>query len=212
MQTSLPTHYGFLIRRYECDADLMDYAQIDAPICESVDEVLDEVVEYLKNYLGEVYEKPLSARAWKSVRKKMRQSANSGDWKISPSAYPEFGGRIVPISIKVDSIPLSPRLVRMVQGREDAADTASTGLVGCELCKKSLSKDESNLVLCDFIGDEAKEKKIMHVCDSCLDDDLLDAKIRTCPQCEAFVDSFVVRNKGKCPECGFVERDVLTWI
>lgn len=115
MHTSLPQHHGFVIRRYECDADMRDYARIDSPICGSVDEVVGEVIEYLKDYLDQCDEKPLSKKAWKSIGKRIDEMATFEGWTIEPNTFPEFEDRIVPISIKVDHIALSDELVRLVK-------------------------------------------------------------------------------------------------
>lgn len=115
MNTSLPQHYGFVIRRYECDADMMDYAQIDCPFCGSVDDVIEEVISYLKGYLKESDEKPLSKKAWKSVEERIDNMATFEGWTIKPNTFDEFEGRILPISIKVDYIALSDEHVRLVK-------------------------------------------------------------------------------------------------
>jgi hypothetical protein len=100
----------------------MDYAEIESPLCESVDEALDEVIDYLQRFLEDHEDEPLSAEEWKAVRLKMYQSAKAYDWKIRPEHYTELHGRIMPVSIQIDTVHLSDRLVQRVVERGTTVD------------------------------------------------------------------------------------------
>ena len=115
IRQSNESFYGFILRRYECDLDLMNYAEIESQICSSIDEILDDAITYLKEYLVNIGERALPQRSWNSIRRKMEKTANSTGWVIKPHTYSEFENRTLPISLCIDQIRISDQLIQSIQ-------------------------------------------------------------------------------------------------
>ena len=108
-------HYGFVVWYFDYDAGMMDATRIIAPICESLDEVIDAILRFIQHYLSEIKEPPLSARAWKSLVARIESMAGYTDWDVELDCLPELMAFIAPCSIKVSYIAMSPRLVRCIK-------------------------------------------------------------------------------------------------
>lgn len=111
--------HGFIVRRYSDYMDMHDYALIECDILGSPGEVLDEILNALKAQTADAGDKALSEKEWKSVRSKIKKFAHSDHWTFDPNAISELKGATVPVSLKVNRVRLSNRLVRSVKQRVD---------------------------------------------------------------------------------------------
>lgn len=93
------------------------YAVIECDILDSPDDVIDEIVNTFKNWLGEAGDEPLSKKEWESVRIKIEELMTNDYWSFDPSTLAELKDKTVPLSIKVNRVRLSDKLVHRVRER-----------------------------------------------------------------------------------------------
>jgi len=115
---------GFIVRRYSDYTNMGGYAVIETDILESVEETLDEIVEYLKNQMEEANDEPLTEKEWASVRAQMLAEKRSDQWQFDPNDFEEFMDTCVPVSIKINEVKLSDRLIRRIQGGAKTTKTS----------------------------------------------------------------------------------------
>ena len=109
--------YGFVVRRYFDYTNMGHYAVIECDILDSPDDVIDEIVNTFKNWLGEAGDEPLSKKEWESVRIKIEELMTNDYWSFDPSTLAELKDKTVPLSIKVNRVRLSDKLVHRVRER-----------------------------------------------------------------------------------------------
>jgi len=129
MQTIDNEFCGFVVRRYSDYMDMGKYAVILSDILGSLDEVFDELVEELKRQLAEAGDQSLSEKEWMSARSRIEEyakNAKDGTWEFNPNEIEELTNATVPVSIKVNKVRLSDRLVKLINPAHPQRESQDT--------------------------------------------------------------------------------------
>ena len=113
--TAITTFDGYIIRRYDCDSDRMDFAAIDSFIYSSLEEVADEIIDFLKTNLKEMMEPPLSKKQWAAARRQLIDSGIVDGQDIAFEQFQHLKNHTMPSAVRVDKVRLSDKLVEQIR-------------------------------------------------------------------------------------------------
>ena len=106
---------GYTIRRFDCDTDRMDFAAIDSFIYGSLEEVADEIIDFLKTNLKKMMEPPLSRKQWTAIRQQLIDSGIVDGQDIAFGEFQYLKKHTMPSGVRVDQIRLSDKLVERIR-------------------------------------------------------------------------------------------------
>lgn len=107
---------GFVVRCYSDDLDRKNYSGIICDVCDSVEDVADAIVEHLEERVEDDTScEPLSPKIWQHVRRMIVEDATPPDWEFEPYRIMELSNTNVPVSVKVNQVRLSRRLVDRIR-------------------------------------------------------------------------------------------------
>jgi|GEM_PF-2807970 len=113
--TATTTLGGYTIRRYDCDSDMMDFATIHSFIYGSLEEVADEIIDFLKTNLKEMMEPPLSEEQWAVVRQQLIDSGIVDGQDIAFGEFQYLKNHTMPSAVRVDQVCLNDKLVEQIR-------------------------------------------------------------------------------------------------
>jgi hypothetical protein len=113
--TAANTFFGYIVRRYDCHEDMMDFATIESEIYNSLEEVADEIIDFLKNSMKEMSEPPLSRKEWAATRKQLIDSGIVDGQNIAFKEFKSLKGYTMPADVRVDKVRLSDKLVEQIR-------------------------------------------------------------------------------------------------
>lgn len=110
------TFDGFVVRSFFDDQYRKDCGGIICDVCDSLEDVADAIIEYLKERIQDDTDcEPLSRDAWLRVRTQIIENAKPPVWSFKPRLFEELAQVNSPDSIKINQVRLSRRLVERIQ-------------------------------------------------------------------------------------------------
>jgi hypothetical protein len=107
---------GFVVRCFSDDFARKDFSGIICDICESIKEVADAIVEHLEEYVvNDEDDSELSTETLKRVRERIIEEAEPPVWEFDPRDFEELADTNAPVSLKINQVCLSPRLIERIR-------------------------------------------------------------------------------------------------
>jgi len=94
---------------------MMNFATIQSEIYGSLEEVADEIIDFLKTNMKEMMESPLSEEQWAAVRQQLMDSGIVDGQDIAFEEFQSLKNHTMPASVRVDRVCLSGKLTEQIR-------------------------------------------------------------------------------------------------